>query len=35
VQEPLILRGDWDEAFAEQCRALGMAMAAGLDGGIF
>ncbi|MBE9553814.1 MAG: flavodoxin family protein [Proteobacteria bacterium] len=35
VQEPLILRGDWDEAFVEQCRDLGMAMAAGLDGGIF
>ena len=35
VQEPLILRGDWDEAFVEQCRELGMAMAAGLDGGIF
>ena len=35
VQEPLILRGDWDEAFADQCRELGMAMAAGLDGGIF
>jgi multimeric flavodoxin WrbA len=35
VQEPLILRGDWDEAFVEQCRELGMAMAAGLDSGIF
>ena len=35
VQEPLMLVGDWDEAFAEQCRDLGMAMAAGLDGGIF
>ena len=35
VQEPLILRGDWDEAFVAQCRELGMAMAAGLDGGIF
>ena len=35
VQEPMILRGDWDEAFVEQCRELGMAMAAGLDGGIF
>ena len=35
VQEPLILRGDWNEIFTEQCRELGMAMAAGLDGGIF
>lgn len=35
VQEPLMMIGDWDEAFVEQCRELGMAMAAGLDGGIF
>ncbi|MBE9552954.1 MAG: flavodoxin family protein [Proteobacteria bacterium] len=35
VQEPLILRGDWRDDFAGQCRELGMAMAAGLDGGIF
>lgn len=35
VQEPLMLIGDWDEAFAEQCRELGMAMAAGLESGIF
>ena len=35
VQEPLILRGDWQEGFADQCRDLGAAMAAGLDAGIF
>lgn len=35
VQEPLILRGDWQENFADQCRDLGAAMAAGLDAGIF
>lgn len=35
VQEPLILRGDWQEAFVEQCHDLGAAMAAGLDAGIF
>ena len=35
VQEPLMMIGDWDEAFVAQCRELGMAMAAGLDGGIF
>ncbi len=35
VQEPLICRGDWDDAFVEQCRELGAAMAAGLDAGIF
>lgn len=35
VQEPLMLIGDWDEAFTAQCRELGMAMAAGLEAGIF
>jgi hypothetical protein len=35
VQEPLILRGDWEEGFVDQCRELGAAMAAGLDAGIF
>jgi multimeric flavodoxin WrbA len=35
VQEPLMLIGDWDEGFVDQCRDLGMAMAAGLEGGIF
>ena len=35
VQAPLICRGEWREAFVEQCRELGAAMAAGLDAGIF
>ena len=35
VQEPLICRGEWQDEFAEQCRDLGAAMAAGLDAGIF
>lgn len=35
VQEPIILRGDWQEAFVEQCHDLGAAMAAGLEAGIF
>jgi hypothetical protein len=35
VQEPLICRGIWDEAFAAQCEELGAAMAAGLAAGIF
>ncbi|MCH8550309.1 MAG: flavodoxin family protein [Natronospirillum sp.] len=35
VQSPLICQGDWDEQFIEQCRELGMAMAAGLEAGIF
>ena len=35
VQEPLICRGTWDERFIGDCRALGMAMAAGLEAGVF
>ncbi len=35
VQPPLILRGAWQERFADDCRDLGAAMAAGLDAGIF
>lgn len=35
VQEPLICRGDWQESFVGDCRDLGMAMAAGLEAGIF
>jgi hypothetical protein len=35
VQEPLICRGAWDEAFATQCEELGAAMATGLAAGIF
>ena len=34
VQEPLIMRGDWQDAFVEPCKELGMAMAAGLEAGI-
>ena len=35
VQEPMICHGEWLEDFVRDCRELGMAMAAGLDGGIF
>jgi hypothetical protein len=35
VQAPLILRGEFCDAFAEQCAELGMSMAAGLEAGIF
>ncbi|MEO3428492.1 NAD(P)H-dependent oxidoreductase [Pelagibius sp. CAU 1746] len=35
VQEPLVCRGAWQESFVEDCRNLGLAMAAGLDAGIF
>ncbi len=34
VQEPLICRGGWDEAFIGRCEELGLAMAAALDAGI-
>lgn len=34
VQEPLLCRGDWQDAFLEQCEQLGMAMAASLEAGI-
>jgi multimeric flavodoxin WrbA len=35
VQEPLILRGDFQVQFTDPCHELGMAMAAGLDAGVF
>ena len=35
VQEPLVCRGEWDEAFVEQVAEIGAAMAAGLEAGIF
>ena len=35
VQEPLICKGAFDETFVKSCRDLGMAMAAGLDAGVF
>lgn len=35
VQEPLILKGEWREEFVGQCQELGLAMAAGLEAGVF
>ena len=35
VQEPLICKGEFQEAFIEQCRELGLSMAAGLEAGIY
>jgi hypothetical protein len=35
VNEPLLLKGEWDEGFVEPCRELGMLMAAGLEAGVF
>src|SRR5690606_972797 len=35
VQDMRICRGEWQDVFAEQCEQLGLAMAAGLDAGIY
>jgi multimeric flavodoxin WrbA len=35
VQPTLILKGDFNSHFVDQCNELGMTMAAGLDAGIF
>ena len=35
VQEPLIMRGSFQETFIGACEELGMTMAAGLEAGIF
>ncbi len=35
VQEPLTLRGEWQDAFVDQAEELGLYMAAGLDNGLF
>jgi len=35
VQPPLICRGDYSPDFETQCETLGLAMAAGLEAGIF
>ncbi len=35
VQEPLVMRGDWQEQWLESVEELGAAMAAGLDAGVF
>lgn len=35
VQESHLYHGDWQDAFLEQAEELGLAMAAGLDAGIF
>lgn len=34
VQEPLILRGEWQENFEEQAEELGLYLAAGLEAGV-
>ncbi len=35
AQPPLICRGPWQASFLAQCEELGMAMAAGLENGLF
>lgn len=35
AQDPLVLRGDWQEQFLADAEELGLYMAAGLDSGIF
>lgn len=35
VQEALILKGDWQEAFTEQVEELAMTLAAGVEAGIY
>jgi multimeric flavodoxin WrbA len=35
VQNPLICRGEWKDSFVGQCEELGMAMAWGLEAGVF
>lgn len=35
VQEPLVCRGPWQESFVGTCEELGMAVAAGLEAGVF
>ncbi|MEH6501788.1 MAG: NAD(P)H-dependent oxidoreductase [Pseudoalteromonas distincta] len=35
VQEPLVFKGDWQDAFVDQAQELGLTLAAGLEAGIF
>jgi len=35
VQEPMILHGEWQDGFLQQVEDLGLAMAAGLEAGVF
>ena len=35
VQEPLIMRGEWQDDFVDQCQELGLLLAAGLEAGVF
>jgi multimeric flavodoxin WrbA len=35
VAEPMVLKGEFQEAFVDQCEELGQLMAAGLEAGVF
>jgi hypothetical protein len=35
VQDPLVCKGEYRAEFEDQCRELGLYMAAGLDAGLF
>jgi hypothetical protein len=35
IQEPLICRGPWRDGFLDECRELGLLVAAGLEAGVF
>lgn len=35
AQEPLVFKGDWQDAFVDQAQELGLTLAAGLEAGIF
>ncbi len=35
VQEPVLIAGEFDDSRLEECRELGMTMAAGLEAGVF
>jgi multimeric flavodoxin WrbA len=35
IQKPVILKGDWNKEFSEQCYTLGATMAAGIESNIY
>ena len=35
IREPLVMKGDFRDQFLDDCRELGLTMAAGLDAGIY
>ena len=35
IQKPVILKGDWNQEFSEQCHTLGATMAAGIESNIY